>query len=135
MASAVGSLTEPLFNRGTLIAQRRIAKAQQEEALLAFNQSLLDAGVEVNDALVSYQVSKKKRENYESQISSLQNALRSVSLLMQNGNTTYLEVLTAKQSLLSAELAQVANSFKEIQSMINLYQALGGGQEFVLFAL
>lgn len=129
MASAVGSLTEPLFNRGTLIAQRRIAKAQQEEALLAFNQSLLDAGVEVNDALVSYQVSKKKRENYESQISSLQNALRSVSLLMQNGNTTYLEVLTAKQSLLSAELAQVANSFKEIQSMINLYQALGGGQE------
>lgn len=48
---------------------------------------------------------------------------------MQNGNTTYLEVLTAKQSLLSAELAQVANSFKEIQSMINLYQALGGGQE------
>lgn len=135
MASAVGSLTEPLFNRGTLIAQRRIAKAQQEEALLAFNQSLLDAGVEVNDALVSYQVSKKKRENYESQISSLQNALRSVSLLMQNGNTTYLEVLTAKQSLLSAELAQVANCFKEIQSMINLYQALGGGQEFVLFAL
>lgn len=129
MASAVGSLTEPLFNRGTLIAQRRIAKAQQEEALLAFNQSLLDAGVEVNDALVSYQVSKKKRENYESQISSLQNALRSVSLLMQNGNTTYLEVLTAKQSLLSAELAQVANCFKEIQSMINLYQALGGGQE------
>ena len=90
---------------------------------------MLDAGVEVNDALVSYQVSKKKRENYESQISSLQNALRSVSLLMQNGNTTYLEVLTAKQSLLSAELAQVANSFKEIQSMINLYQALGGGQE------
>ena len=129
LASAVGSLTEPLFNRGTLIAQRRIAKAQQEEALLAFNQSLLDAGVEVNDALVSYQVSKKKRENYESQISSLQNALRSVSLLMQNGNTTYLEVLTAKQSLLSAELAQVANCFKEIQSMINLYQALGGGQE------
>lgn len=128
LASAVGSLTEPLFNRGTLIAQRRIAKAQQEEALLAFNQSLLDAGVEVNDALVSYQVSKKKRENYESQISSLQNALRSVSLLMQNGNTTYLEVLTAKQSLLSAELAQVANSFKEIQSMINLYQALGGGR-------
>lgn len=62
MASAVGSLTEPLFNRGTLIAQRRIAKAQQEEALLAFNQSLLDAGVEVNDALVSYQVSKKKRK-------------------------------------------------------------------------
>lgn len=65
VTSALASLTEPLFNRGTLIARRRIAKAQQEEALLAFRQKLLDAGTEVNDALVSYQTSKRKKDNYE----------------------------------------------------------------------
>ena len=128
LASAVASLTEPLFNRGTLIAQKRIAKAQQEEASLAFQQKLLSAGSEVNDALTSYQTSRNKRSNYEQQIVSLENALRSTTLLMEHGTTTYLEVLTAKQTLLSAELSQVANQFKEIQSVINLYQALGGGR-------
>ena len=128
LASAVASLTEPLFNRGALIAQKRIAKAQQEEASLAFQQKLLSAGSEVNDALTSYQTSRYKRSNYEQQIVSLENALRSTTLLMEHGTTTYLEVLTAKQSLLSAELSQVANQFKEIQSVINLYQALGGGR-------
>lgn len=61
VTSALASLTQPLFNRGTLIARRRIAKAQQEEALLAFEQKLLDAGTEVNEALVSYQISKRKK--------------------------------------------------------------------------
>lgn len=129
VTSALASLTEPLFNKGTLIARRRIAKAQQEEALLAFKQKLLDAGTEVNDALVSYQTSKKKKDNYQHQIVSLEKAFNSTSLLMQYGNTTYLEVLTAHQTLLSARLSQTANCFKEIQSMINLYQALGGGQD------
>lgn len=129
VTSALASLTEPLFNRGTLIARRKIAKAQQEEALLAFRQELLDAGSEVNDALVSYQTSKKKKENYEQQVASLETAFNSTSLLMEHGNTTYLEVLTARQTLLSAQLSQTANQFKEIQSMINLYQALGGGKE------
>lgn len=129
VTSALASLTEPLFNRGTLIARRKIAKAQQEEALLAFRQKLLDAGSEVNDALVSYQTSKKKKENYEQQVASLETAFNSTSLLMEHGNTTYLEVLTARQTLLSAQLSQTANQFKEIQSMINLYQALGGAKE------
>ena len=127
VTSALASLTQPLFNRGALIGQRRIAKAQQEEALLAFRQQLLNAGSEVNDALVSYQTSKKK-ENYRHQITALERAYTGTSLLMENGNTTYLEVLTARQSLLSAQLSQTANQFKEIQSLINLYQALGGGR-------
>jgi multidrug efflux system outer membrane protein len=111
-----------------LIACRRIAKAQQEEALLAFEQKLLDAGTEVNEALVSYQISKRKKDNYENQVAALEKAFTSTSLLMQHGNTTYLEVLTARQTLLNAQLSQTANCFKEIQSLINLYQALGGGQ-------
>ena len=128
LASVVGSLTQPLFYRGSNIARLKIAKAQQEEALLAFRQKLLDAGTEVNDALVSYQTSKKKKDNYEQQIDALEKAFSSTALLMEHGNTTYLEVLTAHQTLLNARLSQTANCFKEIQSLINLYQALGGGQ-------
>ena len=129
LASAVGSLTQPLFNKGQIMAQYRIAKAQQEEASLSFQQALLNAGSEVNDALVACQTSKAKTLLFEKQIQSLEKALESPSLLMEHGTTTYLEVLTARQSLLSAQLSQTANRFTEIQSVINLYQALGGGRE------
>ena len=129
LASSVGSLTQPLFNKGQIMAQYRIAKAQQEEASLSFQQALLNAGSEVNDALVACQTSKAKTLLFEKQIQSLEKALESTSLLMEHGTTTYLEVLTARQSLLSAQLSQTANRFTEIQSVINLYQALGGGRE------
>lgn len=129
LASAVGSLTQPLFNKGQIVAQYRIAKARQEEASLAFQQVLLNAGSEVNDAIVACQTSKAKTDLLEKQIQSLQRALESTSLLMEHGTTTYLEVLTARQSLLGARLSQTANRFTEIQSVINLYQALGGGRE------
>lgn len=129
LASAVGSLTQPLFNKGQIMAQYRIAKVQQEEASLSFQQALLNAGSEVNDALVACQTSKAKTLLFEKQIQSLEKALESTSLLMEHGTTTYLEVLTARQSLLSAQLSQTANRFTEIQSVINLYQALGGGRE------
>lgn len=129
LASAVASLTQPLFARGQVIAQYRIARAQQEEAALSFQQALLNAGSEVNDALTAYQTSKEKSVLLDKQVSSLQMALKSTSLLMEHGNTTYLEVLTARQTLLNAQLSRAANRFAEIQSMINLYQALGGGQE------
>ena len=128
LASAVGSLTQPLFNKGQIMAQYRIAKAQQEEASLSFQQALLNAGSEVNDALVACQTSKAKTLLFEKQIQSLEKALESTSLLMEHGTTTYLEELT-RQSLLSAQLSQTANRFTEIQSVINLYQALGGGRE------
>lgn len=128
LASAVGSLTQPLFNRGQIMAQYRIAKAQQEEASLSFQQTLLNAGGEVNDALTAYQTSKEKTELFDKQIQSLRKALESTSLLMEHGTTTYLTVLTARQSLLGAQLSQTANRFTEIQSVINLYRALGGGQ-------
>ena len=129
LASAVGSLTQQIFNRGQVVAQYRIARAQPQEAALGFQQTLLNAGSEVNDALIAYQTSQGKRILLDKQITSLQTALRSTTLLMEHGNTTYLEVLTSRQSLLSAQLSQTANHFTEIQSLINLYRALGGGQE------
>ena len=127
LASAVGSLTQPLFAKGQLTGQLKIAKARQEEASLQFQQTLLQAGTEVNEALVQYQTAQQKRDLYAQQVSALQTAYRSTSLLMEHGTTTYLEVLTAQQSLLSAQLTQVANEVTEIQSIIQLYQALGGG--------
>ncbi len=78
---------------------------------------------------MQYQTAQDKSGYYGKQIVSLEKALESTSLLMEHGNTTYLEVLTAQQTLLSAQLTQVANRFAEIQGMINLYQALGGGRE------
>ena len=129
LLSAVGALTQPLFNKGLNIAQLKIAKAQQEEAKLAFRQALLNAGSEVNNALTQVQTARGKTELRTGQITSLENAVRSTQLLMQHGTSTYLEVLTAQQSLLSAQLTQVADRFDEIQGIINLYQALGGGRD------
>ncbi len=129
IASAVASLTEPLFAQGKLIAQYRIAKAQQEESSLSFQQALLNAGTEVNDALTACQTSREKAGQYEKQVVALGKALESTTLLMEYGSTNYLEVLTARQTLLGAQLSQTANRFAEIQSIISLYQALGGGRE------
>ena len=127
LLSAVGSLTQPIFQKGTNIARLKVAKAQQEEARLGFQQTLLNAGSEVNEALVQYQTATEKTDYYTRQVESLGRALESTALLMMHGNTTYLEVLTAQQSLLNAQLTQVANRFAQIQGLINLYHALGGG--------
>lgn len=129
LASALGSIVAPLLTRGQNEAQLRIAKAQQEEAKLAFTQTLLNAGKEVNDALTGYQTALEKENAIDAQIESLEKALRSTTLLMDHGNNTYLEILTARQTLLAAQLSQSANRLSKIQHVINLYQALGGGQE------
>ena len=129
LLSAVGSLTQPLFNKGLNVAQLKIARAQQEEAKLSFQQTLLNAGSEVNNALTQVQVARGKTELRARQIASIETAVRSTRLLMQHGTSTYLEVLTAQQGLLSARLTQVADRFDEIQGVINLYQALGGGRD------
>ena len=125
--SAVGALLQPLFNRGQNIANLKVAKARQEEALLTFRQTLLNAGTEVNDALLQWQVARRRLDLDRQQIISLQSAVRSSELLMRHSSQNYLEVLTARQTLLDAELSAVSDRFEEIQGVINLYHALGGG--------
>lgn len=129
LLSAVGSLTQPLFARGANIAQLKVAKARQEEAVLGFHQSLLNAGSEVNNALVQCQTARGKIELDEKQIAALTIAVSSTELKMKHGSTTYLEVLTAQETLLQAQLNWVADQFDEIQGVISLYQALGGGRD------
>ena len=125
---AMGNLTQPIFNKGTNKARLEISKAQQEEAKLNFQQTLVNAGSEVNNILAQIQATSDKVVLYEQQIILLESAVNSTQLLMKHGDTTYLEVLTAQQSLLSAQLAQISNRFSEIQAAITLYRALGGGR-------
>jgi NodT family efflux transporter outer membrane factor (OMF) lipoprotein len=127
LLNAIGSLTHPLFNRGTNIANLKMAKIKQEEATLLFQQSLLDAGKEVNDALVQWQTACKQIAIGEQRIAALQEAVRKTELLMLHSPTNYLEVLTAQQSLLDAQQTQSQNRFDEIQGVINVYHAVGGG--------
>ena len=117
---------QPLFNKGTNIANLRQAKARQEEALLLFQQSLLDAGKEVNNALTRWQSARIRMDYVNQQIMALQEAVRKTELLMQHTSTNYLEVLTARQRLLEAELTQAQDKFEEIQGVIDLYHAVGG---------
>lgn len=125
----VASLTQPIFQNGKLRANLKISKAQQEEAKLAFQQTLLNAGAEVNTAIAKIQNNTEKEELNDKQIASMEQAVKSTQLLMQNSSTNYLEVLTAQQSLLSAQLSKISTQFAKIQGTIELYQALGGGAE------
>lgn len=125
--NAAASLTQPIFQNGRIRAQYKISKAQQEQAKNSFQQKLLDAGTEVNNALTKVQTSIEKDELYGKQVSALETAVKSTQALMMNSSTNYLQVLTAQQTLLSAQMAQISNKFSQIQATIELYQALGGG--------
>ena len=124
---ALGSVTQPIFQNGKLKAQLRIAKSQQDEAKINFQQTLLQAGVEVNNAFTQLQTYGQQSELYRQQAFVLQRSLEAMQLLMRGGSITYLELLTAQNSLLDAELMLVSSQFNEIAAFISLYQALGGG--------
>lgn len=126
IGEAVASLTQPIFAAGKLTAQLKNAKLDQEKARIEFEQSLLDAGKEVYTYLHYCQTAGQKAEFIEARVNSLQQAYDATSSLMQHGSTTYLEVLTAQESLLSAQLSQVQNQYEAIEALINLYTALGG---------
>ena len=129
IVNAVGSLVEPIFQQGQLRANLKIAKAQQAEAEVAFRQSIIDAGIEVNNTMIALKTAQDKTANYAAQVSSLEKAVKAAQSKMQDKNSTYLEVLTAQQSLLTAQVAQISNRLSEISEVITLYQALGGGCE------
>ena len=127
IANIIASLSQPVFGRGVNKARLQAAQAQYEQAGYLFRQSLLDAGVEVNNALTLWQTAKKRVELGKKQIISLQAAVWNTQLLMKHGNADYLEVLTAQKNLLQAELTEASDRLDEIKSVINLYRALGGG--------
>lgn len=127
ITNLIGSIAQPIFNRGALKSRKLAAESRYKQALYEFRQSLLDAGVEVNNAISLWETAKKRVEIDKRQIVSLQAAVWNTQLLMKHGNASYLEVLTAQKNLLQVELGEVSDRFDEFQSVINLYHALGGG--------
>lgn len=127
LSSVIGSLVQPLFQQGTLSANLKIAEAQRKAAGNTFTQTVIDAGTEVNDAFVSVKAAREKASYLEKQVDVLKLAVSSTEQLMMHGSTTYLEVLTAEETLLTAQINDVTNKLAEISGTISLYQALGGG--------
>ncbi len=129
LLSAIGSLTQPIFNRGTLVSNLRVSKDEEQIALLNYRQTLLNAGEEVNNALFALETAGKSLENHESQCRQLERAVRVTESLYKTGNATYLECLTARQSLLNARLNVVTDQLTYLQGTVSLYNALGGGTD------
>ena len=127
--NAVASLVQPIFNHGKNKARLKISESQRQEALLNFKQTLLDAGTEANNALIAWQTARKRLDSDKLQIMYLKGAVFNTQLLMKNGQATYIEVLSAQKNLLQAELTETNDKYIEIQSVITLYHALGGGLE------
>ena len=129
LLSAVGSLVQPIFQHGQIVAGLKVAKMQYEQAYNTWQQSVLAAGSEVSNALVLYNSSAEKSAIEAKQIEVLQKNVEDTRALMASSSTTYLEVIQAQSSLLSAQLSKVADDFHKMQAVVNLYQALGGGAE------
>lgn len=130
LLSALGQLTMPVFNHGQLRANLKVTKAEEEIARLNYRQALLNAGEQVNNALFAIQTNKTMLEKHQAQCKDLKRTLTSTEYLFRNSSgTTYLELLTAQQSLLSAQLNTISDQYQVLQSVVTLYQALGGGRE------
>ena len=126
LLKALASLTQPIFAQGKLVAQLKIAKLNQEEKLGSYVQTVIDAGNQVNEALADCQVAKDKDQLYKRQVVVLQNAYDGTHELMNAGKASYIEVLTAQESLLSAQLNEAENLYDGAKALIGLYIALGG---------
>ena len=129
IAGVLGSLTQPIFGKGANKARLKTAQAEQEIALYNFRQAILDAGVNVNDALMKWQTAQKRLEVNKKQVVHLKAAVWNTKLLMKRGSTNYLEVLTAQQHLLDAELTAITDTYDKIIGIISLYRSLGGGYD------
>ena len=127
LLSAVGSLVQPIFMKGQLTAGLRVAEAQYEQAYNNWQNSVLQAGSEVSNALVLYNSSAEKSAFESKQIETLKKNVEHTQLLFKSSGSSYLEVITAQQSLLNAQLSKIADDFYKMQAVVNLYQALGGG--------
>jgi len=126
-AEIIGGLTQPIFMKGQLKGNLKITKAQQEEALLTFSNTLLVAGQEVSDILYSYKSLVNKNEWRDKQVESLIKSVDYTQELLKAGEANYTEVLSAQQNLLSAQLSKVNDKLDQLTQSVSLYKALGGG--------
>ncbi|QXP56784.1 efflux transporter outer membrane subunit [Cellulophaga sp. HaHa_2_95] len=126
-ATIVGGLTQPLLNQRKLKTQKEVALANQESSLLNFKKTLLVAGSEVSNALYTYEAETKKFEFRKNEVEALRTAEANSEELLKNGYANYLDLLTARQSALSAELNIIDSKLQQLVAIVDLYEALGGG--------
>ncbi|GAA0743679.1 efflux transporter outer membrane subunit [Gaetbulibacter jejuensis] len=126
-ATLVGGLTQPIFNKRQIKTQHEVAVSQQEQALLNFKKTLLTAGNEVSNALYDYDAETEKFEYRQNEVEALRQAEANSEELLKNGYANYLDLLTARESALNAELNVIDNKLQQLLSVVNLYEALGGG--------
>ena len=127
--SAVGSLTQPIFQHGQIVAGLKVAKAQQEQALNTFQNTILKAGNEVSNALLAYNTCDEKSKLDEKQVDIYKQTVEDTKLLYTSKGSSYLEVIQAQNGLLNARISKVTDDFNKMQAVVNLYQALGGGSK------
>lgn len=128
--NALAQLAQPVFNKGQLTSNLRVAKAEEEIAKLTYKQTLLDAGEEVNNNLYALEVYDRMLDRHIAQRKDLERTVETAEYLYQKSTgTTYLEVLTARQSLLSAQLNVISDKYLLLQTTVNLYRSLGGGRQ------
>ncbi len=126
--SAVGSLVQPIFQHGQIVAGLKVAKLQYEQAYNTWQNTILQAGNEVSNALVQYNSAAEKAQFDAKRVEVLKKNVEDTRTMMsQSANTSYLEVITAQSNLLNAEISKVTDDFNKMQAVVNLYQALGGG--------
>lgn len=126
-ASIGAGLAQPVFNNKLNKTRLKVSEAQQQDALINFHNILLTAGSEVSNAMLLYQTSKDKSEIRNKQIDALQKAVDYTGELLENGFATYTEIITARQSLLQAELGRINDRLQSLTAIVNLYKSLGGG--------
>jgi len=127
LLTAVASLTQPIFARGKLIANKKIAKLTEEDLQKKYIQTVINAGNQVNEAMADCMAAREKHGYYSRQVAVLHEAYIGTHELMDNGKASYLEVLKAQESLLDAQLASAMNMYDAAEAVIALYIALGGG--------
>ena len=125
----VGGIVQPIFARGANKARLKAARAAEQTALVQYRQTILTAGAEVNNALMTWQTAKERLAIDLKRVVTLKAAVWNTQLLMKHGSANYIEVLTAQQNLLGAELDESADRYAEIQGIVQLYYALGGGSK------
>jgi len=126
LLNAMASLTQPIYAQGKLKANLKISQLAQEDLMNKYVQTVINAGNEVNEALADCQAAIEKHDYYHRQVEVLKDAYRGTHELMDNGKAIYLEVLTAQETLLNAQLNEAINMYNGAQGIIALYIALGG---------
>ena len=127
LLSAIGSLTQPIFQHGQIVAGLKVAQAQQEQAFNTWQNIILKAGNEVSNALIAYNSSEEQAQLDEKQVELYKQNVEDTRKLFTSKGTSYLEVIQAQSSLLNARISKVTDDFSKMQAVVNLYQALGGG--------